>query len=285
MAETILITGTSSGIGYGTAKAFIKAGYRVIATVRNNEDAKRLKLEMGENLHPIICDVTNAEQVVALAQYVKSISENGLLHGLINNAGIEMVDPAELQSMDDIRSQFETNVFGLIAVTKALLPLLGTDSNTKGHAGRIINVSSVGGVLALPFLSGYAATKFAVEGYSHSLRRELQLFGIKVVIIGAGAVKSEIWKKDKLDSKFYKGTAYETPFAKLKTMMQTAEIGAKTEVEAGEFILKTYRTKSPKPRYAFTPNKFFNWILPSMLSHSLVDGLLNSMLALKSPKK
>jgi NAD(P)-dependent dehydrogenase (short-subunit alcohol dehydrogenase family) len=160
MAETILITGTSTGIGYGTAKAFARAGYRVIAAVRNTADGERIKRELGENIYPVLCDVNHAEQVASLPQYVKEISENGCLHGLINNAGIEKVDPAELQDMDDIRAQFETNVLGLISVTKALLPLLGTQEHGKQHAGRIINISSVGGVLALPFLSAYAATKF-----------------------------------------------------------------------------------------------------------------------------
>jgi NAD(P)-dependent dehydrogenase (short-subunit alcohol dehydrogenase family) len=227
-SETILITGTSTGIGYGTAKTFSAAGYRVIATVRNAEDAERKKRELGENVFPVLCDINIPEQVAALPQYVQEISENGWLDGLINNAGIEMVDPAELQDMDDIRSQFETNVFGLISVTKTLLPLLGTKENGQHYGGRIINISSVGGVLALPFLSSYAATKFAVEGYSHSLRRELSLYGIKVVIIGVGAVKSEIWRKDKLGSKSYKGTVYETPFEKLKAMMKSSESGAIT---------------------------------------------------------
>jgi short-subunit dehydrogenase len=284
MAQTILITGTSTGIGYGTTKIFVKAGYKVIATVRNTIDADRLKNELGDNIYPVLCDVTIPEQVAKLPDYVKKISENGLLDCLINNAGIEKVDPVEYQSLDDIRAQFEVNFFGLIAVTKTLLPLLGTDI-AKKHIGRIFNISSVGGVLALPFLSGYAATKFALEGYSHSLRRELQLFGIKVIIIGPGAIKSEIWQKDKLDSKSYKGTAFETPFEKLKAMMKNAESGAKTEQEMGEFILKIYRKKSPGIRYAFTPNKFFNWTLPSILPHSWVDGMLSTMLAIKSPKK
>ena len=154
MAKTILITGTSTGIGYGAAKAFTAAGYRVIATIRKAEDAERLKHELGENLHPVLCDVTHPEQVATLPEQVKRISENGWLDGLINNSGIELVAPAELQNMEEIRAHFETNVFGLIAVTKALLPLLGTDAKAQGHTGRIINISSIGGVLALPFSFG-----------------------------------------------------------------------------------------------------------------------------------
>lgn len=285
MTETILITGTSTGIGYGTAKAFARAGYRVIATVRNKEDAGRLKRELGENVYPVLCDITYPEQVTALPEYVKKISENGWLSGLINNAGIEMVDPVEYQNMDDIRSQFETNVFGLMSVTKVLLPLLGTGENAQSHAGRIINISSIGGVMALPFLSSYASTKFAVEGFSHGLRRELRLFGIKVIIIGTGAVKSEIWSKDKLDSKLYKGTVYELPFEKLKAMMKSAERGAISEESIGGMILKTYKARSPKARYTFTPNKFFNWTLPSILPHSWVDRIFNSMLSIRGPRK
>lgn len=281
MAETILITGTSTGIGYGTAQVFAAAGYRVIATVRNIADAEMLKRTIGSNVFPVICDVTHAEQVAALPGYVKQVSENGLLNGLINNAGIEKVDPAGMQSMDDVRAQFETNVFGLMSVTKMLLPLLGNQAGGGHHAGRIINVSSVGGVLALPFLSAYAATKFAVEGYSHSLRRELGPAGIKVVIVGPGAIKSEIWRKDELDSKSYQGSIYQLPFEKLKAMMKNAETGAKTEKQMGDFMLKIYRMSSPKPRYTFTPNKFFNWTLPSLLSHTMVDNIFVRMLGLR----
>lgn len=137
MAKTILITGTSTGIGYGAAKAFSAAGYRVIATVRKTEDAERLKRELGENLHPVMCDVTHHEQVATLPEHVKKISENGWLDGLINNAGIEIIGPAELQKMEDIRALFETNVFGLISVTKALLPLLGTDAKDRVTRGAL----------------------------------------------------------------------------------------------------------------------------------------------------
>ncbi|MEO2072982.1 MAG: SDR family oxidoreductase [Zunongwangia sp.] len=209
MKKTILITGTSSGIGYSIAKEFSEANYKVIATIRKVKDAERLKKELNENVYPIICDVTNPEQVNDLARYVKEISLNGLLDGLINNAAIEIVSPIEFQDLEDTRTLFETNLFGLMHVTQTLLPLLGTSSKANKHTGRIINVSSVGGVLSLPFLSAYATTKHALEGYSHSLRRELSLFGIKVIILAPGAIKSKIWEKDQLDKKSYNGSRYE----------------------------------------------------------------------------
>jgi NAD(P)-dependent dehydrogenase (short-subunit alcohol dehydrogenase family) len=284
MAKTILITGTSTGIGHGAAKAFTAAGYRVIATVRRREDAERLEGELGENLHAVLCDVTHSEQVAALPEQVKRFSETGWLDGLLNNSGIELIAPAELQSMEEIRAHFETNVFGLIAVTKALLPLLGTDPKAEGHRGRIINISSVGGVLALPFLSAYAASKHAVEGYSHSLRRELRLLGIEVIILGPGAIKSEIWNKNPPDERLLKGTAYETAFANFTAMLKRAERDAATPDSIGEFIRRIYETRHPKPRYVFTRGRLTNWTLPSMLPHAGIDRVLSMMIGLKVPR-
>lgn len=281
MAKTVVITGTSTGIGYGAAKAFTAAGYRVIATVRKTEDAERLKRELGENLYPVLCDVTHPEQVATLPDHVKRISENGWLDSLVNNAGVEFIGPAEFQKMEDIRAEFETNVLALISVTQALLPLLGTDAKAQDHIGRIINISSICGVLALPFLSSYAATKFAVEGYSHSLRRELRMFGIKVIILGPGAIHSEMWAKDRLDGNLYIGTAYETAFAKFGAMNQRAERGAATPESVGEFIRTILEARRPKVRYVFTPGKLLNWTLPSILPHAWVDVLVSRMMGIK----
>ncbi len=279
MARTVLITGTSTGIGYGAAKAFTAAGYRTIGTVRNAQDAERLRREMGANIFPVLCDVAHPDDVATLPEHVKKVSEDGRLDVLVNNAAIEFIAPAELQPMEEIRALFETNVIGLMAVTMSLLPLLGADATASPHHGRIINISSIGGVLALPLLSAYVATKFAVEGYSHSLRRELRMFGIDVVILGPGAVKSEIWNKHLTGAPRYNGTRYEGSMAKIKTMMQTAERTALTADDAGEFIRTIAEARRPKPRYVFTPGRLQNWTLPTMLPHAWVDGLVGGMLA------
>jgi NAD(P)-dependent dehydrogenase (short-subunit alcohol dehydrogenase family) len=232
-------------------------------------------------VHPVPCDVTQAEHVAALPKCVKEVSETGWLDGLVNNAAIEFIAPAELQPMEEIRALFETNVFGLMAVTRALLPLLGTDANARGHSGRIINVSSIGGVLALPLLSAYAATKHAVEGYSHSLRRELRLFGVDVVILGPGAVKSGIWNKHLAGARRYDGTRYEVAMAKIKTMMQTSERTVVTAEAVGDLIRTIVEARRPKTRYVITPRRLQNWTLPTLLPHGWVDGLVGNMLGLK----
>jgi NAD(P)-dependent dehydrogenase (short-subunit alcohol dehydrogenase family) len=276
MEKTVLITGASTGIGYGSARVLSKAGYRVIATVRSDVDAQRLKRDLGEGVHPVLCDVTRAHDLARLPEHVARVSKNGWLDVLVNNAAIEFIAPAELQSMDDIRALFETNVFGVMSVTRTLLPLLGTAPHAKAHRGRIINISSVGGVLALPLLSAYAATKHAIEGYSHSLRRELRARGIKVIIVGPGAVKSAIWNKHL--PKLYEGTPYETAMAKIKTLMATSERDALSEEAAGEHLRSVIEQPSPKARYVFTRNRLTNWTIPTMLSHDMVDRLVGGML-------
>jgi NAD(P)-dependent dehydrogenase (short-subunit alcohol dehydrogenase family) len=196
LAKTILITGASTGVGFGAARAFAKRGYRVLATVRSQDDARRLEAAGGGDIHAVICDVTREEQVADLPDFVRRTTGDDRLDGLINNAGVMSAPgPVEFQKMEDIRAQFDVNVFGMMAVTIALLPLLGTSDPGRRHPGRIINMSSIEGKISSPFISAYSATKYAIEGFSSSLRRELRLFGIKVVIVGPGGVKSEMWRK------------------------------------------------------------------------------------------
>ncbi len=283
LKKTILITGASTGIGFGAAGAFAKAGYFVIATVRSETDANRLVEQLGPRVQPILCDVTNAEQVAALPARIRELTGNEHLDGLINNAGIVAgPGPVEFQKMEDIRAQFEVNVFGLISVTMALLPLLGTKPNSKNQAGRIINISSVGGLIASPYIAAYAATKHAVEGLSHSLRRELRIFGIKVVIVGPGSIKSEIWNKSRsAATNPFKGTAYEHSFARFVQVCENIEKSGASPAEIGAFLVKVFEAPNPKARYAFVPGRFLNWTLPASLPHLWLDKLLAKMMALE----
>ena len=251
MAQTILITGCSTGLGFAATKAFAERGYRVIATVRTDEDARRLDAIGNRFIHPAICDVTIAEHVAALPALVRSVSETGTLDGLINNAG-HMLDPGpvEFQKLEHIRAQFDVNVFGMMAVTIALLPLLGTADASRQHPGRIINMSSIEGKVASPFISAYTATKHAIEGFSASLRRELRLFGIKVIIVGPGGIQTEMWRKNTFPVAPLVGTAYEAPFRKLNTMLKQMESESATADEVAHFLVRVFETRKPKARYA-----------------------------------
>ena len=190
-----LITGVSTGIGYESLKALIGKGYYVYGSVRTQGDADRLKEEFAQGFTPLIFDVTDQEGVDrAVTQVTADIGDKGL-SCLVNNSGIAIAGPLQHQSIGDFENQFQVNVIGLMKVTQAFLPLLGVRENHPVQAGRIINISSEAGKFAQPFAGAYVGSKHAVEGLSHSLRRELLIYGIKVIIVGPGAVKTPIWHK------------------------------------------------------------------------------------------
>jgi len=248
MAKTILITGCSTGLGFAAARAFAEQGYRVIATVRSEADASRVEAEGKGSIHSILCDVTVEEQVAELPAAVQRITGDGVLDGLINNAGILHVPgPVEFQKMEDIRAVFDVNMFGMMAVTIALLPQLGTKP-VRRQAGRIINISSIEGKVASPFISTYATTKHAIEGFSSALRRELQLFGIKVIIVAPGGIQSEMFRKHQVPALV--GTAYEEPFRKLNSLVKEMEKESATAEEVARFLVRVFEARRPKARYA-----------------------------------
>jgi NAD(P)-dependent dehydrogenase (short-subunit alcohol dehydrogenase family) len=182
--RAVLITGASSGIGAASARVLVERGFRVWAGVRNDDAAARLR-ELGEHCTPIVLDVTDAGQIAAAA----TIANDGGLYGLVNNAGIAVGAPLEAIPLAALREQFEINVFGALAVTQAMLPLL------RRTRGRIVMISSVQGRLAAPFVGPYAASKHALEALSDSLRAELLPSGVDVAIIEPGAVKTPIWER------------------------------------------------------------------------------------------
>ena len=257
----------------------------MLATVRSADDAERLRDTGKGSICPIICDVTKQEQVDRLPDHVGKLTEDGILHGLINNAGIMLAPgPVEFQKLDNIRAQFDVNVFGMMAVTIALLPLLGTADSAQGHAGRIINMSSIEAKLASPFISAYAATKSAIEGFSHSLRREMRLFGIKVIVVAPGGVKSEMWRKNALDVTPVLGTAYEASFRKLIKVTEQMESDAATAEDVGAFLVKVFETERPKTRYAYSRKPLVDGTWPALLPDLWYDEALGVLLGLQQRK-
>ena len=215
--RSVVITGTSTGIGWGTAKVLIGNGFRVFGSVRKTSDAGRLTAEFGDRFVPLIFDVTDEAAVNAAASDVRSALAGEKLAGLVNNAGVAVAGPLLELPIEEFRRQIEINLVGVVITTKAFAPLVGTDPQLQGNPGRIINISSVGGRNAVPFLAPYAASKFALEGLSESLRRELLPFGIDVIIIGPGAVATPIWSKaEQIDVTPYLNTPYATPLERLR---------------------------------------------------------------------
>ena len=188
--KAILITGSSTGIGKACALHLDKLGFKVYAGVRKQTDGDNLKKEASDRLTPIILDVTDTDSIQAAANVIEK-ENDGELYGLINNAGIGISGVLEVTPIEEIRKLMEVNVIGLLAVTKAMIPLL-----RKGK-GRIINIGSSSSLMAFPGGSVYCASKFAVRAITDSLRLELKHFGISVVMVAPGAIESEIWEKRK----------------------------------------------------------------------------------------
>lgn len=178
----VLVTGASTGIGEATALHLRELGFEPVAGVRRDEDAERLG---GQGLRTVRLDVTDEAQISAARESVG----DGALVGLVNNAGVAVAAPLEFVPLEQLRRQLEVNLIGQVAVTQAFLPAL------RRAGGRIVNVGSIGGRVALPLLAPYNASKFALEGLSDSLRRELRAQGVDVVVIEPGGVKTPIWGK------------------------------------------------------------------------------------------
>ena len=183
----VLVTGASSGIGEATARELVAHGFDVVAGVRRDEDAERLRASVG-GLEPVELDITDADAVAAVAERLAA-RDRGRLAGLVNNAGVVVSGPLEFLEADELRRQFEVNVFGHMTVIRALLPLLRT------ARGRVVNVGSIGGRLGFPFIAPYHASKAALDSLTTSLRREVRPWGIRVALIEPGTIATPIWEK------------------------------------------------------------------------------------------
>ena len=185
----VVITGASTGIGHASALHLASLGFDVFAGVRRDADAERLRAAGSGRIEPLRIDVTEQATIDAAVQRVGESLDGGGLAGLVNNAGIAVPGPIEFIPVEEFRRQIEVNLVGQMAVTQAFLPLL------RRARGRIVNIGSIGGRVALPLLGPYAASKHAMEGLSDSLRRELRPAGIEVSLIRPGPIKTEIWER------------------------------------------------------------------------------------------
>jgi NAD(P)-dependent dehydrogenase (short-subunit alcohol dehydrogenase family) len=281
--NSAMITGASTGIGHAAAKALLDKGWRVFGSVRKAADGERLRAEFGERFTPLLFDVTDGPAILAAAAEVRAALAGQTLQGLVNNAGIAVAGPALMLPVDDFRRQMEVNVVGPFAVTQAFAPLLGADPSLAGPKGRIVNIGSVAGKIAPPFLSAYAASKHAIEGYSDSLRRALMAVGIDVIIVAPGAVATPIWDKvEDPDDPRYRGTVWAAPVKKIATyMLAEGPKGLKPE-ELGAVVLEALTALKPKARYAPVPNKFANFTLPSLLPKRWLDRIVAGRLGLRA---
>lgn len=269
-----LVTGASTGIGQSIALKLAQEGMTVFATVRKESDADHLQ-SLHDNLEPLIMDVTDLAQIEAAAEVVKDQLGNTPLSVLVNNAGVAVPGPVEKLPMDELRWQFDVNVFGVVDVTQAFLPLMKQGSV-------IVNISSVAGRSTQPFLGAYSASKHALEALSDALRRELLLThtGIDVVVIQPGSIKTPIWDKAKeVDLGVYDGTPYGPLGHKIKKMMlKEGELGAPPEAVA-QTVLDIVLRRKNNPRYVVSQQMMKEVIVPRALPAKAIDKLVQKVLS------
>jgi short-subunit dehydrogenase len=273
---TILITGATAGIGRHVALYFATRGYRVIATGRNEKALATLKSEAAAHaLETVRLDVTDATSIADAATQVDRLTGGNGVDVLINNAGYGLAGAMEEITDEDLRAQFETNVFGLMAVTRAFLPAM-----RRRGSGRILNVSSVGGRVTFPLFGPYHATKYAVEAMSDALRMELRPFGIKVVLIEPGPIKSEFSQRSfDLVSRYDKpGSPYAPIYARSSQIKAIADKQSASPDKVARVMERAITRRSPRARYVtpFTsklmlgsllrlPTGFRDWLMTKVL--------------------
>ena len=248
MPDAVVVTGAAKGIGRACVLRLARR-FRVYAGVRNESDGDSLRAEAGDNVVPLRLDVTDPAAIAAAAELVRRGLGEAKLRGLVNNAGIAVAGPLEFLPVAELRRQLEVNVVGQVAVTQAMLPML------RESRGRIVNMGSIAGLSALPMTGPYAASKFALEAITDSLRVELLPFGVDVIIIEPGVIATPIWETsmqaaDKVLAQMppkafeYYGTIIER--VKARAMNGMGGLPADTVAQVVEHALTA---RKPKTRY------------------------------------
>ena len=281
---TVVVTGASTGIGLAIARVLVGHGVHVFGSVRRGADGDRVRAELGDRFTPLVFDVTDVDAIRASVPAVAEALEGDTLFGLVNNAGIAVGGPLIHQPLDEVRRILEVNVVGALAATQTFAPLLGADRSRTGKPGRIIQISSVAGRLSAPFLGAYAASKRALEGMSESLRRELMLYGIDVVIINPGSVATPIWDKaESQDGTRYAGTEYEPLLTRFMTAALTSGRAGLPADAVGHAVWTALTTPSPRTSYAVVRRRLLNWTIPLALPARILDRLIAKRLGVIKP--
>jgi len=288
-SKTILITGATAGIGRTSALFLAKQGHHVIASGRRVDELANLKAEAsGLKLDTIVLDVTSATSIAEALGEVSRLTGGHGLDVLVNNAGFGVLGPSSEISDSEMRRQYETNVFGLMAVTRAFIPQM-----RARRSGRIINVSSVGGRMTLPYFGVYNSTKYAVESLSDALRYELRPFGIDVALIEPGIIRTNFEATAVTNLKQMSDTPYSAALGKYEEMSKMANKFASNPIVIAKAINRAVRARRPSARYvapfstnfilmfkAIAPTRLWDWSMrklgylsPKVLDMSVVPAV------------
>jgi NAD(P)-dependent dehydrogenase (short-subunit alcohol dehydrogenase family) len=270
--EIVVITGASSGIGEATARELARRGFHVLAGIRRDQDADAIR---GLNIEPLILDITNPDHIRALADRVHGDPQGRAVRALMNNAGLGVNAPVEVFALDQWRHLFEVNFFGHIAVTQTLLPALIRSK------GRVINISSVGGKIAMATYGPYASTKFALEAVSDSLRREIAPLGVQVVVVEPAAVRTKIGDRAIARAQEVASTMTPEQSERYGRLVEAITAQAASAMESGlsadaaaKVIAQAVTARKPRTRYTIGREAA---LLP--LLTTLPDRMLDRILA------
>jgi NAD(P)-dependent dehydrogenase (short-subunit alcohol dehydrogenase family) len=284
-SKDVVVTGVSTGIGWGTTKVLVSKGYRVFGSVRKQADADRLQKEFGNGFVPLLMDITDADAVHQAAQKVGSMIGDRNLAGLVNNAGIVVSGPLLYLRPSEYRRQLDVNMIAPLVVIQAFASLLGTDKKRQGPAGRIVNITSSGAKVPIPLLGAYSASKCGLEGMSDVLRLELMLFGIDLVMIEPGFVNTTMYDKgEKEDLSEFKPTEYWNAVQNFQKFIVAEGRKGFSPERLGEAVHLALSTAKPKARYAVIKQRFKNWILPRLLPARMLDAVVAKQLGFIKPR-
>jgi NAD(P)-dependent dehydrogenase (short-subunit alcohol dehydrogenase family) len=279
MSRTLLITGASTGIGQACALAFDREGWTVFAAVRREEDGRALAARASSRLAWLILDVTNHAQIAAARDTIDASCGDRGLDALVNNAGVAVAAPVEFVPVQELRQQFDVNVFGLVDVTQTFIPLL------RKAKGRIINIGSIAGRITTPLMSPYCASKHAVEAITDALRLELHPWGIQVSVIEPGVVATPIWEKGTAQMQERLATMprealdlydpFIRAFGRVVKGMSRRAMPPEDVVNAVRHALES---RKPRPRYVVGRDAKVRLFLQSLLPRRWMDGIIHRFL-------
>lgn len=279
--KAVVITGVSTGIGYDATRYLIERGYTVFGSVRTVEDQQRLLADFPSNFHALLFNVTDYEAIRHEASRVKEILGENLLKALVNNAGIAVAGPMQLLDDKSFEHQIEVNLFGTRVITNAFLPMLGADPQSQlSHkpstqkCGKIINISSISGILNTQLNGSYCVAKHAMESLGEVYRRELYMYGIDVISIQPGPIQSKIWDKNKGSMQEFYDTDYGTMIHNTETIMENAQQDAMPAETVSKLIDYIIQTKRPKLSYIVHRKKWPIKLMAKYLPARIVDYIL-----------
>ena len=278
--KTILITGVSTGIGYDAVKHFVEKGYFVFGSVRKQADQQRLESDFPQRFKCLLFDICDRAAIATAAKEVKEALDGDLLTCLVNNAGVALAGPLQLVDDERFDHQLLVNVSGTRNVINAFLPMLGATLDRKPglQPGKIINNSSISGVINTPINGSYCISKHAIESVGEVYRRELMMYGIDVISIQSGPIQSQIWEKSSGLASEFEQSDYRTMIERTEAILASAQEFAQPPSVFSELIEKIIDHPKPRLAYIIHPQRWQIWLM-RWLPRRWLDRMMHKKLS------